>query len=458
MEPGGPDPGPAQGGQPPEEPPEEPPAEPPEESGGAQWGPEVEAAAAAAAVPGRPGRFRKDRAAGPDGLQPAKRRTTVFRRWLLARVGEARLRGGTGAVDVAGGSGQLAFELLNVNGVPTTIVDPREVRLDKWCAYYDRSAYGRREAGARMPSHLREFFEPALWASPASSSAAASPSSGGRSYKGLRKAWAKAHDPEAARSKAEERRGAGRGARDGELASSRPKKTRFRGVFWDKKVQKYRAAFFDEAAKRSVPLGHFERLEAAAAAHDRKALEVQGAGATVNLEENLRPGGQLHRGRRHGGNEARAAGCWACGPKAPAGAPRSAPREADGFSGHLQHKNFQCPHRKKAAGPGGAPRLPVPVERAAAPRVLAAASIVLGLHPDQATDALVDYALEHSRPFAVVPCCVFKEHFPHRRLPDGRSVETYEDLVAWIGAKDPGIRTERLPMRGRNVVLYKLEY
>ena len=457
MEPGGADPGPgpgpaARGGQPPEEAPEG------EEGGGARRGPGAAASAsgppAAAAVPGRPGRFRKDRAAGPDGLQPAKRRTTVFRRWLLARMGEARLRGGAGAVDVAGGSGQLAFELLNVNGVPTTIVDPREVRLDKWCAYYDRSAYGRREAGARMPSHLREFFEPALWASTASSSAAASPSSGGRSYKGLRKAWAKAHDPEAARSKAEERRGAERG----ELASSRPKKTRFRGVFWDKKVQKYRAAFFDEAAKRSVPLGHFERLEAAAAAHDRKALEVRGAGATVNLEENLRPGGQLHRGRRHGGNEGRAAGCWACGPEAPAGAPRSAPREADGFSGHLQHKNFQCPHRKKAAGPGGAPRLPVPVERAAAPRVLAAASIVLGLHPDQATDALVDFALEHSRPFAVVPCCVFKEHFPHRRLPDGRSVETYEDLCTYIGAKDPGIRTERLPMRGRNVVLYKLEY
>src|SRR5688500_3796078 len=43
-------------------------------------------------------------------------------------------------------------------------------------------------------------------------------------------------------------------------------------------------------------------------------------------------------------------------------------------------------------------------------------SLVVGLHPDQATELIVDFALKHGKPFAVVPCCVFPALFPHRRL------------------------------------------
>jgi len=38
---------------------------------------------------------------------------------------------------------------------------------------------------------------------------------------------------------------------------------------------------------------------------------------------------------------------------------------------------------------------------------LQSCSLVLGLHPDQATDSIVDFALQFNKPFAVVPCCVF---------------------------------------------------
>jgi hypothetical protein len=41
---------------------------------------------------------------------------------------------------------------------------------------------------------------------------------------------------------------------------------------------------------------------------------------------------------------------------------------------------------------------------------------VIGLHPDQVTDSIVEAALKYSKPFAVVPCCVFPYLFPHRRL------------------------------------------
>ena len=45
------------------------------------------------------------------------------------------------------------------------------------------------------------------------------------------------------------------------------------------------------------------------------------------------------------------------------------------------------------------------------------ASVVVGLHPDQATDALVDFALASGKPFAVVPCCTYGADFPKRRTP-----------------------------------------
>ena len=43
-------------------------------------------------------------------------------------------------------------------------------------------------------------------------------------------------------------------------------------------------------------------------------------------------------------------------------------------------------------------------------------SIVIGLHPDQATDSIVDCALRFNKPFAIMPCCVYPTLFPDRRL------------------------------------------
>lgn len=51
--------------------------------------------------------------------------------------------------------------------------------------------------------------------------------------------------------------------------------------------------------------------------------------------------------------------------------------------------------------------------------LLSDANVVVGLHPDEATEAIVDAALRHRRAFAVVPCCVFGKLFPNRRMPGG---------------------------------------
>ena len=60
--------------------------------------------------------------------------------------------------------------------------------------------------------------------------------------------------------------------------------------------------------------------------------------------------------------------------------------------------------------------------------LLQQASIFVGLHSDQATEAIVDYALLSGRPFAVVPCCVFPKLFPTRRLVSGQKGECFSNL------------------------------
>jgi hypothetical protein len=134
----------------------------------------------------------------------------------------------------------------------------------------------------------------------------------------------------------------------------------------------------------------------------------------------------------------------------------------------------------------------------------ASIGLVVGFHPDQATEPIVDFALSQGVPFAVVPCCVFGRDFPHRRLrqhplhqtkqpalaQDGRGFEvnSYEEFVGFLlekdgdiaaaqtsdaGAelngsagrfapgmasvgKDSNIQLAFLPYHGRNAVLYRL--
>ncbi|KAL3789008.1 hypothetical protein HJC23_012713 [Cyclotella cryptica] len=96
--------------------------------------------------------------------------------------------------------------------------------------------------------------------------------------------------------------------------------------------------------------------------------------------------------------------------------------------------------------------------------------LLLGLHPDQCTEDIVDVALHHNLPFAIVPCCVFPDQSPSRKHwkavddynLDGReedvklySPRTYSDFVEYLRQKDERIRMTELPFKGKNIVLYK---
>eukprot|EP00404_Azadinium_spinosum_P059206 CAMPEP_0180699200 /NCGR_PEP_ID=MMETSP1038_2-20121128/4428_1 /TAXON_ID=632150 /ORGANISM="Azadinium spinosum, Strain 3D9" /LENGTH=373 /DNA_ID=CAMNT_0022730815 /DNA_START=136 /DNA_END=1255 /DNA_ORIENTATION=- len=85
-------------------------------------------------------------------------------------------------------------------------------------------------------------------------------------------------------------------------------------------------------------------------------------------------------------------------------------------------------------------------------------ALFVGLHPDQATEGIVDAALERGLAFAVVPCCVYPSLFPNRRMINGwgvggqgrvsnsrRGVATigvtsYRGFLAYLRAKDPRVR------------------
>ena len=81
--------------------------------------------------------------------------------------------------------------------------------------------------------------------------------------------------------------------------------------------------------------------------------------------------------------------------------------------------------------------------------------VLVGMHPDQATEPIIDAALRLNKPFAVVPCCVFPDLFPERVARDGAPVRSYAQFLEYLRSKDPGIETAYLPFQGRSRVLYK---
>ena len=81
-------------------------------------------------------------------------------------------------------------------------------------------------------------------------------------------------------------------------------------------------------------------------------------------------------------------------------------------------------------------------------------AIVIGMHPDEATEAIVDEAIQAGKPFAVVPCCVFPNLYPDRKFSDGRAVRTLEDFIRHLSEKHSDIRLQTLDFPGCNTVLY----
>lgn len=114
-------------------------------------------------------------------------------------------------------------------------------------------------------------------------------------------------------------------------------------------------------------------------------------------------------------------------------------------------------------------------------QIIRASRLLVGFHPDQATEPIIDMALHLNIPFCVVPCCVFPSEFPDRKCVfvgagsnDGeiekeveeghetRRVKTYNEFIDYLMAKNKRIKKAALSFEqmgegghsGRNIILY----
>lgn len=84
------------------------------------------------------------------------------------------------------------------------------------------------------------------------------------------------------------------------------------------------------------------------------------------------------------------------------------------------------------------------------------ANLIVGMHPDQAVDAIVDAAIRLNISFFVVPCCTYSKEFPNRKTPQGNIVTSYEELIEYLQAKSEDIQRAELSFEGKNVCLYRV--
>lgn len=83
------------------------------------------------------------------------------------------------------------------------------------------------------------------------------------------------------------------------------------------------------------------------------------------------------------------------------------------------------------------------------------ASMLIGFHPDQATETIIDEAIKRNKPFAVVPCCVFPTLYPDRML-NGHQVRSFAQFMEYLKAKDNRIMQSVIEnvLGPNNIVLY----
>jgi len=86
--------------------------------------------------------------------------------------------------------------------------------------------------------------------------------------------------------------------------------------------------------------------------------------------------------------------------------------------------------------------------------IVASSTLLVGLHPDECTEDILDVALTCGKSVAIVPCCVFPSLFPLRRFKDGRTVTSYSEFLDYLLEKDPRLHQAELPVEGKNQVIY----
>jgi hypothetical protein len=86
------------------------------------------------------------------------------------------------------------------------------------------------------------------------------------------------------------------------------------------------------------------------------------------------------------------------------------------------------------------------------------ARLLVGMHADGATEAIIHAALLYKKPFVVVPCCVFPNLFQERRVSNDEGntvpVRSHEQFCRYLQEKDERFQRCILPFEGRNIAIW----
>ena len=330
-------------------------------------------------------------------------KTLVLRRWLLETFGRDFLRSGAGIVDVAGGKGQFSFEMVNLNLVPSTVWDPRELDLAHYAERLALGMYHRNEIWRPFldtpdplslerhepiqPGHVRMFFDDALI----------------RALVAHRERSQEEQDLSAISSSSS--------SLIPSSSSSSTSSTATTTLITSTSALTSPTSLSDDNHQEIPDPSSSQPTTAAAPSPSDpfEALYYRAAGAVSQVRWSKKglvfdPDAQAlsevaNKHRHH--NTLR-------------GTSSAANATIESLSstgeGAEAREGLQPWHEVRDT--------------------LLQCSLLVGLHPDQAVGAIVDFALTFNKPFAVLPCCVYSKHFPKRHLPGPprKQVTSYEDL------------------------------
>lgn len=366
-----------------------------------------------------------------------------LRRWLINVFGVDYLSSGSGVLDVAGGKGEVSFELLNLNGIPCTVIDPRELSLLRYQKKYSRGYYHRNEilrdhhtlSIRKEELHFISnpappFLPPAVSIAPVENDNTSSIFEGALSrtisrYRFTTKLPRHIRvyfhmdgiNDRCAACVSTRRKGLNRVKVDSSGNTGGDDADDANGNILDGSmcvlpVFLHSADVFEVSRKESrlsswTEKGLIDPSEDRRACVDDKHLhnageeEVGGDPCDVRSSSVYIYDGNELVVENHGTNEIQ------------------------------QYED--------------------------ALKAVRDCSIVVGMHADQATEHLVDFALRNNKPFAILPCCIYSRQFPTRLSSStGKLVTTYAQFIEYLLAKDPlgRIHAVELDFEGKNTLLY----
>lgn len=309
-------------------------------------------------------------------------RAAALRRWVLNIFGNDYLRSGSGVLDVAGGKGELAFEFENLSSIPTCVIDPRALDLNRFNRKLEFGYYHRNEvlgrfnqrpkpssrSEVRAPTQIRAFFEMVS-------------SSGSNKTKA-----GQFHDADSNGSESDCSSDCSfdlveKSAYSNQIVSAKENIT-----FHYPTVLRSENAFAS-----GIHMGLRTRWTS-------KGLEDVSENFHEELSEEL-----------------------------------IADLESKLKLSNINENSPDIRNTDVADTPFPSPREVREYDEARS--IVRDCSIVVGMHPDQAAEHILDFAILNNKPCAFIPCCVYSNQFPRRRSAAGKPVRKYGDLIEYLLAK-----------------------